>query len=74
MMNQSILFFELLNFYSALAILEPQIYVVVEKFEAESISLFSGRLAWETDANFRSYQLSRPARTLIHQHERHSGG
>ena len=33
-----------LCFYSALAILEPQIYVVVEQFEAENISLLSGRL------------------------------
>ena len=33
-----------LRFYSALAILEPQIYVVVEQFGAENISLLSGRL------------------------------
>ena len=33
-----------LRFYSALAILEPQIYLVVEQFEAEIISLLSGRL------------------------------
>ena len=32
-------------FFSALAILKPQIYVVVEQFEAEIISLLSGRLA-----------------------------
>ena len=32
-----------LRFYSALAILEPQIYVVVEQFGAENISLLSGR-------------------------------
>ena len=31
-------------FFSALATLEPQIYVVVEQFEAENISLLSGRL------------------------------
>ena len=32
------------RFYSALAVLEPQIYVVVEQFGAENISLLSGRL------------------------------
>ena len=33
-----------LRFYSALVILEPQIYVVVEQFGAENIPLLSGRL------------------------------
>ena len=33
-----------MHFHSALAILEPQIYVVVEQFGAENISLLSGRL------------------------------
>ena len=33
-----------LLFYSAMAILEPQIYVVVEQFGAENIWLLSGRL------------------------------
>ena len=32
------------HFYRALAILEPQIYVVSEQFEAENISLLNGRL------------------------------
>ena len=32
------------RFYSALVILEPQIYVVVEQFGAENIPLLSGRL------------------------------
>ena len=41
-MNQS--FFLRIFFRSALAILEPQIYVVVEQFGAENISLLSGRL------------------------------
>ena len=41
-MNQS--FFLRTFFHSALAILEPQIYVVVEQFRAENISLLSGRL------------------------------
>ena len=41
-MNQS--FFVRTFFQSALAILEPQIYIVVEQFEAENISLLSGRL------------------------------
>ena len=33
-----------LRFHSALATLEPQIYVVVKQFGAENISLLSGRL------------------------------
>ena len=33
-----------MRFYSAWAILEPQIYVVVEQFGAEIISLLNGRL------------------------------
>ena len=32
-----------LRFYSALAILEPQVYLVVEQFGAKNISLLSGR-------------------------------
>ena len=32
------------RFYRALAILEPQIYVVSEQFDAVNISLLSGRL------------------------------
>ena len=43
-MNQSFLFFELICFFSALPIVELQIYVVVEQFGAENISLLSGRL------------------------------
>ena len=41
-MNQSI--FPRTLFHSALAILEPQIYIVVKQFGAENISLLSGRL------------------------------
>ena len=41
-MNQS--FFLPTFFHSALAILEPQIYIVVEQFRAENITLLSGRL------------------------------
>ena len=37
-------FLKTLRFYSALAVLEPQIYVVVEQLGAENISLLSGRL------------------------------
>ena len=37
-----------LRFYSALAIREPQIYVVVEQFEAENVSLLRGRLVKKT--------------------------
>ena len=33
-----------LRFYSSSAILEPQIYVVVEQFGAESVSLLNRRL------------------------------
>ena len=33
-----------MRFYSAFVILEPQIYVVLEQFGAEIISLLSGRL------------------------------
>ena len=49
-MNQS--FFLRIFFHSALAILEPQIYIVVEQFEAENISLLSGRLVI---SNFNYY-------------------
>ena len=40
------------RFYSALVILEPQIYVVVEQFGAENIPLLSGRLVHNLDDNF----------------------
>ena len=44
-MYQMLFFYSnFLRFHIALAILEPQIYVVVEQFGAESISLLSGRL------------------------------
>ena len=36
------------HFYRALAILEPQNYVVLEQFGAENISLLSGRLVNQT--------------------------
>ena len=39
-----LLFFELCFLWYFLGILEPQIYVVVEHFGAENISLLSGRL------------------------------
>ena len=39
-MNQS----TCLRFHSALTLREPQIYVAVEQFRAEIISLISGRL------------------------------
>ena len=41
-MNQS--FFLRAFFHSSLAILEPQIYIVLEQFGAENISLLSSRL------------------------------
>ena len=40
-MNQSSFLRTCLRFHSALAILEPQIYVAVEQFGAENISLLS---------------------------------
>ena len=43
-MNQSFFPRASLRFYSALAIVESQIYSVVEKFGAENISLLSGHL------------------------------
>ena len=43
-MNES--FFLRTFFHSALAIFEPQIYIVVEQFGAEDISLLSGRLVF----------------------------
>ena len=44
-MNQSFLFFELIGvFIVHWLILEPQTYIVVEQFGAESIPLLSGRL------------------------------
>ena len=50
-----------LRFYSALANLEPQIYVVVEQFGAENISLVSGCLVSIFDAHehFRDNVFSR---------------
>ena len=44
--NESKIFFlrTSLRFYSALAVLEPRIYLLVEQFGAENISLLSGRL------------------------------
>ena len=49
-MNQS--FFLRTFFHSALAILEPQIYIVVEQFGAENISQLSGHLVENpTDKN-----------------------
>ena len=44
-----------LRFYNALAILEPQIYVVVEPFRAENISLLSGRLFYNLEER-KKYQ------------------
>ena len=41
-----------LHFYSALSIFKPQIYVVVEQFGAENISLLSGRLVKKQFDNF----------------------
>ena len=46
-MNQS--FFRRIFSHSALAILEPQFYIVVEQFGAENISLLSGRLVENSD-------------------------
>ena len=43
-MNQSFFIRTSLRFYGALAILESQIYVGVEQFGVENISLLSGRL------------------------------
>ena len=43
-MNQS--FFLRTFFHNALPILEPQIYIVLEQFGAENISLLSGRLVF----------------------------
>ena len=43
-MNQNFFLPTSLRFYSALVIFEPQIYVVVEQFDTENISLLSGRL------------------------------
>ena len=45
------------RFYSALAILEPQIYSVVEQFGAENISLLSGRLVFYTFCNFPRHEV-----------------
>ena len=45
------------RFYSALAILEPQIYVVVEQqFGAENISLLSGSLVYNGIGPRKSFQ------------------
>ena len=43
-MNQS--FFHPNFFHSASAIFEPQLYIVVEQFGAENISLLNGRLVY----------------------------
>ena len=43
-MNQTSFLPTYLRFDSALAILEPQIYVAVKQFGAENISLLSGRV------------------------------
>ena len=51
-MNQS--FFLRTFFHSALAILEPQIYIVVEQFGAENTSLLSGRLVLQKRIGFFS--------------------
>ena len=51
-MNQS--FFLRAFFHSSLAILEPQIYIVVEQFGAENISLLSGRLVLQLKSFFTS--------------------
>ena len=45
-MNQNFLYLYFLLFYSAVAIIDCQFYVVVEHFGAESISLLSGCLVW----------------------------
>ena len=45
-MNQNFFLRSYLRLYSALVILEPQIYVVKEQFGAENISLLSGRLVF----------------------------
>ena len=47
-----------LRFYSALAILEPQIYVVVEQFGAENISLHRWRLELKTFQKLGFYYVS----------------
>ena len=47
-MNQLSFIRTSLRFFSVLAILELQIYVVVEQFGAEHISLLSGRLVSKT--------------------------
>ena len=44
--DESKLFCSNFFFHSALAILEPQVYIVVEQFGAEFISLLSGRLVF----------------------------
>ena len=54
-MNQSSFLRTSLRFHSALAILEHQLYVVVEQFGVEIISLLSGRLVF--DQNEKRYLL-----------------
>ena len=48
-----------LRFYGALGVLEPQIYVVVERFGAENSSLLSGRLARNTESQFVCLETSK---------------
>ena len=47
-----------LRFHSALAILEPRSYVVLEQFGAENISLRSGRLVFKKNKRKHSIEFS----------------
>ena len=47
-MSQSFLFSEHLCVFRALAVIVPQIYVVVEQFGVENISLLIGHLVFQT--------------------------
>ena len=60
-LNESKFFFirTYLRFYGALAILEPQIYVVVKQFGAENISLLSGRLVKNIESQFSCLETSK---------------
>ena len=56
------------RFHSALAVLEPQIYAVVEHFRAEYISLLSGRLVQkfvQTDLHGRNADFTILAAKLV---------
>ena len=44
------------RFYSAMAISEPQVYLVVEVFGAENISLLSGRLVQHSESSRNFYE------------------